>query len=183
MSQAKLKSQLRQQLRRQRNALETNQVHKNSKIIVEKIVNSQLWHQSQHIGLYLPINNEVDLTKLLQSDKTCYIPSVHGTVMQFHRYHEQLILSTTAYGLSQPIFADQYKEPRLDLCFMPLVGFDAYGHRLGMGGGYYDRYFEHNETTVLLGVAHAIQEYEQLPVDPWDVKLNGIITEQIWLTL
>ena len=183
MSQSKLKSQLRQRLRQQRNALTQQQVESNARIIVEKIITSAYWQQSQHVGIYLPIKNEVDLTALLHTEKTCYIPSVRGSAMQFHRYHQQLPLITTAYGLSQPKFASCHKQPQLDLCLMPLVGFDTQGHRLGMGGGYYDRYFENNSDTVLLGVAHAVQKHEQLPTDPWDVKLQGIITEQDWFLI
>ncbi|MCW8869375.1 MAG: 5-formyltetrahydrofolate cyclo-ligase [Proteobacteria bacterium] len=183
MSSSKLKSQLRQHLRRKRNALNTDQVQRHSKIIVEKICNSPLWHQSQQIGIYLPFNNEVDLTALLYTNKSCFIPSIQGTDMQFHRHHERLNLITTSFGLSQPKFISRHQRPDMDLCIMPLVGFDHQGHRLGMGGGYYDRYFENNKNTVLWGVAHAIQEYDELPNDPWDVKLHGIITEQTWLTI
>ena len=183
MSQANHKFQLRQQLRQRRYDLSIEQVQKHSKIIVENIVNSKLWHRSQHIGLYLPINNEVDLTALLSTEKTCYIPSVQGAAMQFHCYHEQLALNITSYGLSQPKFAVEHKRPQLDLCLMPLLGFDSKGHRLGMGGGYYDRYFDNNQDTVLLGVAHSVQELEELPIDPWDVKLHAIITEKRWLTI
>lgn len=155
----------------------------NSHAIVHKILNSHLWQNSQHIGLYLPIHNEVDLSALLATDKTCYLPSIHGTHMQFQRHHEHLALHTTAYGLRQPQFDAKQARPELDLCLMPLVGFDKQGHRLGMGGGYYDRYFANNISTQLWGVAHAIQHHESLPDDPWDVKLHGIITEQDWLPL
>jgi len=183
MSQSKLKRQLRQQLLCKRNSLTSQEVQTHSKAIIEKILTSDWWPKCQHIGLYLPINKEVDLTALLKTDKTCYIPSVHGNLMQFHRHHQELRLNTTSYGLSQPEFVDNHHRPDLDLCFLPLVGFDAQGHRLGMGGGFYDRYFAANKNTVLWGVAHAAQQCEQLPLDPWDVKLHGIITEQDWILI
>ena len=182
MSQSNPKDTIRQQLRRQRNALSSQQVQQHSHRIVTTLRDSQLWQQARHVGLYLPINNEVDLTDLLNDDKCCYLPSVHDTMMQFHRHRNEMILNTTAYGLSQPAFVANHKRPQLDVCFLPLVGFDARGHRLGMGGGFYDRYFKDNQDTILVGVAHALQQCESLPIDPWDVKLHSILTEQNWIT-
>ncbi len=182
-SQSHQKQQLRRLLRQRRHALSQHQVQKNSQIIVEKLRHSELWAQSRHIGLYLPINNEVDLRPLLSCDKYCYIPAINDNTMQFHLYHAQLPLITTPYGLQQPEFNPHQQPPPLDLCLLPLLGFDARGHRLGMGGGYYDRYFEAKNRTILLGVAHAVQQLERLPIEPWDVTLDGIITERNWLTL
>ncbi len=183
MSSSTSKTHLRKYLRRQRNAMSAAQVQKNSQAIVHKILLSTLWQKAQHIGLYLPIHHEVDLTDLLNTDKTCYLPSIQGHNMQFHQYHKQLELQTTAYGLRQPAYNDRHPRVAMDLCFLPLVGFDDMGRRLGMGGGFYDRYFADNTETCLWGVAHATQRHEALPDDPWDVKLHGIITEQDWILI
>ncbi|MCX7545974.1 5-formyltetrahydrofolate cyclo-ligase [Marinicella gelatinilytica] len=181
--QSQQKQQLRRHLRQLRQALSAEQVQKNSQIIVEKLINSDVWTQSKHIGLYLPINNEVDLSALLTFDKLFYIPAIYKNTMQFHLYSPHTPLTTTHYGLTQPEFIADYQAPKLDLCLLPLLGFDDKGHRLGMGGGFYDRYFADNTGTMLVGVAHALQQLDKLPIDPWDVKLQGIITEQQWLTL
>ncbi len=84
--------------------------------------------------------------------------------------------------MMQSDFIDGLKRAHLDVCFLPLLGFDALGHRLGMGGGFYDRYFEHNSETLLIGVAHDCQQVDSLPVDDWDVKLHAIVTESQIIT-
>ena len=66
---------------------------------------------------------------------------------------------------------------------MPLVGFDRHGGRLGMGGGFYDRTFEFVRRVPalsprLIGLAHDIQRMNLLPVQPWDIPLQGIVTDQ-----
>jgi len=72
----------------------------------------------------------------------------------------------------------------LDIALVPLVAFDDYGRRLGMGGGYYDRTFaylrhrEHWRRPKLIGVAFEFQRVAELPAQPWDVPLDGIITEK-----
>jgi 5-formyltetrahydrofolate cyclo-ligase len=71
----------------------------------------------------------------------------------------------------------------LDLVLVPLVAFDAAGHRLGMGAGYYDRAFAFLLRRTawrrprLLGLAFDAQQAESLPVAPWDVPLWGVLTE------
>ena len=74
---------------------------------------------------------------------------------------------------------------QLDIICTPLVAFDKQGHRLGMGGGYYDRtlapWFHYKSGPKPIGLAHSCQEVEQLPVESWDVPLPKIVTpKQIW---
>ncbi len=73
---------------------------------------------------------------------------------------------------------------KLDLILLPLVGFDTHCHRLGMGKGFYDRSLEflnhrqHWRKPHILGLAHDFQRVESLPADPWDVPLQGVVTDK-----
>ena len=66
---------------------------------------------------------------------------------------------------------------------MPLVAFDAECNRLGMGGGYYDRTLHFLLTRnrwhspYLIGIAHDCQKVASLPIQSWDIPLQGVITE------
>ncbi len=77
---------------------------------------------------------------------------------------------------------------QLDIVLIPLVAFDREGHRLGMGGGYYDRSLAFKLTQMnslqpkLIGVAHSCQEHPQLSHQSWDVPLDSIITEKEIIT-
>ena len=72
----------------------------------------------------------------------------------------------------------------LDLVLVPLVGFDDQGTRLGMGGGFYDRSFatrlfrRYWRKPRLIGVAYELQRVAHLDRQPWDVALDGVVTEQ-----
>jgi 5-formyltetrahydrofolate cyclo-ligase len=72
----------------------------------------------------------------------------------------------------------------LDLLLVPLVGFDAGGNRLGMGGGFYDRtlsYLSHRtywRRPRLIGIAHECQRVAELRLRPWDVPLDMVVTER-----
>ncbi len=127
-----------------------------------------LWRSTQHI-VHLPVLE----TK----------PDWH---MAFVEYQPNSQMIDNQFGIAEPSapFDKHLPGQQLDIVLMPLVGFDGQGNRMGMGGGYYDRSFEfkrHQENphskTLLIGWAHSCQQVTQLPNEPWDVPLDGIITE------
>jgi 5-formyltetrahydrofolate cyclo-ligase len=67
---------------------------------------------------------------------------------------------------------------------VPLLGFDRHGHRLGFGGGYYDRSFaflrdlERPSKPLLVGIGYASQEIDSLAPEDWDVRLDYVATER-----
>ncbi|WP_154223127.1 5-formyltetrahydrofolate cyclo-ligase [Marinicella rhabdoformis] len=172
------KNSIRQQLKSKRQALTADQVTQHSHSICQKIINTYLDGTHKHIGIYLPFGNEVNLQPLLSTDSSCYIPSINKLNMQFQLWTESLKIQPHSLGMKQPLFIDNLPEAELDICFMPLLGYDKQSNRLGMGGGFYDRYFENNRhNTKLIGVAHDCQFWPSLPHDDWDVTLDGIVTE------
>lgn len=182
------KTDIRSQLLKQRKNLSPNQIKALSARTVQHIKQSELYLKSKHVALYLPFNGEVDLTALLSiKDKQHYLPSIQGVKMQFQPYQTAMPLNKHHYGISQPTFIESLQPAKIDLCLMPLVGFDLEGNRLGMGGGYYDRYFEHNKTnnnpTQLAGIGYQFQQQNRLPAHSWDVKINHLFTEQGYLKL
>jgi len=182
------KTAIRSQLLKQRISLSPAHISSLSKDIVKHICQSDLYQQAQHIALYLPFNGEVDITALLKvKHKHHYLPSIQGKLMQFQHYTPALSLKKHRYGISQPTFIESLKPVHLDLCLMPLVGFDMGGNRLGMGGGFYDRYFEHavddSNPIQLAGIAYQFQRQQKLPVQSWDVRINHLFTEQGYFKL
>lgn len=63
-----------------------------------------------------------------------------------------------------------------DVLFMPLVGFDENGCRLGQGGGHYDRWLAAHPGTTAIGLAWDCQLVDQLPHEPHDQPLNAVVT-------
>jgi 5-formyltetrahydrofolate cyclo-ligase len=89
------------------------------------------------------------------------------------------------HGIPEPVDPAELFEPfQLDLVFVPLLGFDRRGHRLGQGGGYYDRSFAFlNEQVrptepLLVGIGYAFQELPQVKDEAWDVPLDFIATDR-----
>jgi 5-formyltetrahydrofolate cyclo-ligase len=80
-----------------------------------------------------------------------------------------------AYGILEPSAGWPVAHPKILL--VPLLAFDAHGHRLGYGGGFYDRTIEALKPDRTIGVAFAGQEVEALPHEAHDIALDCVITE------
>lgn len=149
--------------------------------------------RAQHIACYMAADGEIELQPLMQViealGKRCYLPVLHPLKkghLWFVPYRSGDAMAANRYGIAEPRAQRQHLLPwALDLVLMPLVGFDRQGHRLGMGGGYYDRTFAFRKTNalgrsmpILMGVAHACQETEQLTIEDWDIPLDFVATDK-----
>lgn len=92
-------------------------------------------------------------------------------------------LHPNRFGIPEPAAGAEIAPPFLDLVLVPLVAFDALGNRLGMGAGFYDRVFAFRKRRhrwhrpPLFGVAYSLQRVERIDPEPWDVPLDGVVTE------
>lgn len=178
---------LRKILRAQRRQLAPSSQVQAALLITQQILKLPIFQHSQKIAFYLAADGEIDLDLLIkaaqQQNKICYLPKVNiaAKEMLFLQYQLQDQLLTSEFGVLEPEFAltKTVAPNEIDLVITPLVGFNAQRHRLGRGGGFYDRAFAHKlkapqAKPYLLGVAHAVQRIEFTPND-WDVPLDKIV--------
>ncbi len=90
------------------------------------------------------------------------------------------LLEGGSYGIREPApQCESVSVSSIDLAFVPGLGWDRRGHRLGRGAGYYDRFFADSQWRGLrVGLFYAFQEFPRLPEDPWDMPLDMIVTER-----
>ena len=188
------KNQLRQEMRQRRRELSHSERVHASVALAEQVAASRLFQTSERIAFYLPNDGEIDLQPLIeyawQVNKQCFLPVIgprNSRRLWFLPYNIEIPLQVNRFGIPEPVHhrgERQFKPHALDLILLPLVAFDKSGHRLGMGGGYYDRtlaFLAHRRLwrkPHLLGTAYQFQQLETLPTQPWDIPLDGIATEQ-----
>lgn len=138
----------------------------------EAIVTQLLPFLKGNIGLYVPIQGEVDVFTPLLSYPNLYLPKVTGPEsMKFCRYQGEL--KEGAYHVKEP--AGQVCQPKdLDVIIVPMTGFCGF-HRKGYGKGYYDRFLKQTKA-LKIGVAFDCQEmiFEK---EEHDVDMDVLITE------
>lgn len=140
----------------------------------------------RHIAVYLAFDGEINLKYIVQwlwqQRKICYLPVLPcsgAKEMQFAVYNENSILQNNRFNIPEPEGQARISACELDLILLPLVAFDKTGHRLGMGGGFYDYTLrEINSSPFLLGCAYESQCVSHLIVKSTDVNMNAVITEK-----
>ncbi|MFC4765358.1 5-formyltetrahydrofolate cyclo-ligase [Dyella koreensis] len=108
-----------------------------------------------------------------------------GTHLRFAPWQSGEDVQPNRFGIPEPVSPKELLEPfQLDLVLVPLMAFDRRGHRLGYGGGYYDRSFAFLKDQVrpteplLVGIGYAFQELPEIEAERWDVPLDFIATDQ-----
>ncbi len=119
----------------------------------------------------------------LPKSLTYCLPVLHGEELRFAPWKAGDALVGNKFGIPEPDVdpATALEPDAMALVAVPLVGFDARGHRLGMGGGWYDKTFAFRKlgkgTPHLVGVGFEAQRVDALHAEDWDVPLDAICTE------
>jgi len=193
-TQAMNKSSTRTHLLTCRKALSPQQRAAKSKAIHTRITSLPVWDTARTLLLYLPVNGEVDTWALFDwaQEKGCRIvlPCCRKNepgCMDFFTVMNKEELIPGMYNIPEPD-RDQcalMEDPDPEVVILPGVGFDRQGYRLGYGGGYYDRFLARHPmpSALIVGLGFSCQIMDALPHDPWDKKVDVVVTEKemIWI--
>lgn len=177
------KEELRKALRCARRDLSARQVARGSQRILRAVLGAIPFADFDTVALYWPIGNEVDLRGLASSDllaeQTFALPVVEGQgeALGFRTWKPGDPVEKGAHGESTPVKGAEI-EP--GLLFVPLLGFDREGSRIGQGGGYYDRTLEKlraRRNILAVGLAFSGQECLNIPRENHDQPLDRVVTE------
>ncbi len=186
------RTELRKHLRRKRRSLSFEQQQQASEQLALNLLKHPDLHRARHIGIYLANDGEIDPHLYIDLARRkgihFYLPILHPIYpgkLVFSPYFDGIQLSANRFGIPEPPFPRSRRRPAwaLDAVLFPLVGFDENGGRLGMGGGFYDRTFAFSRirpgmAPKLIGLAHDFQKVRELPIEPWDVPLHGVVTDK-----
>lgn len=171
---------IRTVLEQKRRLYDSQQASAESQIIVEKIEQMQVFRNAKSVLLYYPFRNEVDLRALLEKykdSKTMLLPVTHHDWLEIRPYTGADCLKEGYAHILEPQTPTYTGE--IDLILVPGVAFDHKGHRIGRGGGYYDRFLKQHKRAYKLGVGYDFQlKHHDLPQTRHDMKVDGVVTPQ-----
>lgn len=137
---------------------------------------------TQTIGLFYPIGSEPDIRPAVlrlsaaKSGLKLYLPATVGKEMIFRQWLPQQKLIQGKFGIPEP---QNTECAAPDLLLVPCVGIDPLGHRLGYGGGFYDRYLQKADPRPLtVGICFSQFAAAQFQTEPFDAAMDWIITEK-----
>jgi 5-formyltetrahydrofolate cyclo-ligase len=134
---------------------------------------------------FMPLGNEINplplMRKLAEEGVRLALPVVagRGKALVMRAWTFAAPLTAGVWGIREPTPEAAEVEP--DILLVPLLAFDRTGHRLGYGGGYYDRTIAElraRKSVVALGVAYSAQEVPKVPATPRDARLDLVLTER-----
>lgn len=151
-----------------------------SEALCARFLESDEYRAAGSVYAYLPYNQEVRtwriIERALSDGKRVAVPKVYGDVMRFLWLDDVSRLAPGAYGIPEPT----YDEPEADddhaLILMPGLAFDPQGHRIGYGGGFYDKYLETHPEHTLVALCYPFQLLDQLETEPHDIPVHRVIS-------
>lgn len=180
---------LRQHLRQQRRTLSPSQQKQAAHTLARHLAREPFFRRARHLAAYLATDGEIDPGELLglarRQGRRIYLPHLKSrTHMVFKTWSGSSHLVKSYLGILESAGSTHPTRPvrQLDLILIPLVAFDRHGHRLGRGGGFYDRALaglrqrQQLRRPWLVGLAHDLQEADTLRTQFWDVPLDAVVT-------
>ncbi len=177
------KSELRSTLRQHRRLLSTDEQTAARQKITRQVYTLPQWSGVRRIAIYHPADGEIGTEDIVQRCHSegiaVYLPVLGPeSSMVFAQWASDEELLPNSFGIFEPpASASHCALAKLDIVFLPVIGWDRSGGRLGMGAGYYDRALAGITGPLLVGLAHRGQEVDRIPQDSWDIPLDVIVTD------
>jgi 5-formyltetrahydrofolate cyclo-ligase len=181
---------LRKALRAKRRSVSECERSRSAQLVARNADRYLHLREGWRIAVYASLPSELDTQPLidLAHSRGCeiYVPRIDRHALA----HKMRFVELTGrqrpnrLGIAEPEDSRMMGARWLDVVFLPLVGFDARGVRLGMGGGFYDRAFAFRRWRTawhaprLIGLAYAFQQVESLTAAAHDVRLDAVVTEE-----
>jgi 5-formyltetrahydrofolate cyclo-ligase len=179
------KRSLRQQMLARRRALSLEQWIESSRLAQRQLLSLVPFARAECLALYAPAHKETDTALILEeaflAGKRVLYPAVCGDRMMFRQVEGLQSLTEGNFGILEPCptgIDHHAGEP--DLIVVPGVAFDPYGHRIGYGKGFYDRFLQHpGRAAHLIGLCHDFQLIEgAIPAEGHDIRMEIIVTDR-----
>lgn len=173
------KQELRRAIRERKRAMTEEEIVERSNALAEKFYNTPAYQAASTIYGYLPYNQEVRTVPMLQraldEGKRVAVPKVYGEEMRFI-YLEDLTQVSKGYaGIPEPIADAPVAEDQRALVLMPGLAFDLQGHRIGYGGGFYDRFLAQEPHHPTLALCYEFQMQAHLDTEEFDIPVDTVL--------
>ena len=173
------KKELRRVIREQKKAMTETEIVSAGERLAEKFYACPQYAAAKTIYGYLPYNQEVRtvpmLERALRDGKRVAVPKVYGDEMRFIYLDDFNGIEKGYAGIPEPVADGPVADDPTALVLMPGMAFDKEGHRIGYGGGFYDKFLEKEPNHPTLALCYDFQMLEHLETEEHDIPVDVVI--------
>ena len=173
------KTELRNSIRAKKRAMTEEEIVSRSEALAQQFYASEAYKNAKTIYGYMPYNQEVRtvamLEQALKDGKRVAIPKCYGDTMKFIFIDDLSKVEKGYANIPEPIADDPVADDKTALVLMPGLAFDPEGHRIGYGGGFYDKFLEAEPDHPTLALCYAFQMLPHLETEAHDIPVDYVL--------
>ena len=173
------KQELRRKIREQKRAMTEEDILRRSVRLGELFADCDAYRNAKTIYGYLPYNQEVRtvpmLARALAEGKRVAVPKVYGEEMKFLYLDDLTKVSKGYSGIPEPIDDGPVADDKTALVLMPGLAFDPQGHRIGYGGGFYDKFLAAEPEHPTVALCYDFQVLPELETEDFDIPVDLVL--------
>ena len=177
-----IKKQIRAEVKARRKEAQLQDITEKSFRICHSFCSLSEYREAEFVFAYIDCKNEVQTAEIIKrcriDGKRVAVPKVFGKIMKFYEIFSDDDLEEGYFGIREPKYL-QLEETVVEngLMILPGIAFDLQKHRVGYGGGFYDKYLSEHSGMKKVALAFEFQIYEEVPFETFDILPDKIITE------
>ena len=173
------KAALRQQIRLHKRQMTEAEIIQKSELLFRLFTDTDFYRNARSIYGYMSYNQEVRtlpiLEQALRDGKRVAIPKCYGPEMRFIWMEDLSLTEKSSCGIPEPVSDEPIADDPYALVLMPGMAFDAAGHRIGYGGGYYDKFLAAEPDHPTLALCFDFQVVEHLETEEFDIPVDAVL--------
>ena len=173
------KKELRRQIREKKREMTPEQIELASEKLKELFLATEQYREAKTVYGYLPYNQEVRTVSMLQQalaeGKRVAVPKVYGDEMKFIYLTDLAQVAEGYAGIPEPVADGPVADDPTALVLMPGLVFDKEGHRIGYGGGFYDKFLTEEPGHPTVALCYDFQIVKELPTEKFDVPVDLVL--------
>ncbi len=173
------KKELRKQIREKKRAMTPEEIESASEKLKELFLATDQYRRANTVYGYLPYNQEVRpvpiLERALADGKRVAVPKVYGDEMRFIYLTDLTRVAVNDFGIPEPVADGPVADDPTALVLMPGLAFDKEGHRIGYGGGFYDKFLAEEPEHPTIALCYGFQMVNELPTEEFDIPVDQVL--------
>ena len=173
------KKELRKKIREQKRAMTPLQIESASQKLAELFLKTEQYRHAKTLYGYLPYNQEVRTVPILEQaladGKKVAVPKIYGDEMRFIYLPDLSQVEKGYSGIPEPVADGPEGDDPTALVLMPGIAFDKEGHRIGYGGGFYDKFLAKEPGHPTVALCYDFQVVKELPTEEFDIPVDLVL--------